>query len=370
MNASVILLMGIILLLVNVSLAFTPRVSRRSNLFGITIPGALQEHEDIQKFRHHFTIIMLLANIFILFPIVPIIAVASPDKLIEMSPIYLALGMIANFALFLVLYFDTRRKLVVLMMKNSNTLDETSKKVIVDPNFRDQKFIFPTSYFVGINLVFVIFSIIYTMLVYDKIPQQIPTNFDAAMNPVVFSEKSFKTVFFAPMMQVFLTILFGVTNQAIYKAKQQLATNHSEQYSQNDRRFRKSSSLGMLTISLLIQVLFVGVQLITITPNSNPFIILPLVIIVLIGTFGINLFIGFKYRQNGEELTPDINFEMPQDDANWKLGGIYYNKKDPSVWVMKKSGLGLTLNMARWETWLFLVTIIVGPLIFTFFMMN
>lgn len=41
-------------------------------------------------------------------------------------------------------------------------------------------------------------------------------------------------------------------------------------------------------------------------------------------------------------------------DSAWKLGLIYFNPDDPTVWVEKRFGVGYTLNFARATAWLLL----------------
>ena len=44
------------------------------------------------------------------------------------------------------------------------------------------------------------------------------------------------------------------------------------------------------------------------------------------------------------------------DNANWKLGGFYYNKKDKRIFVEKRNPMyGITLNFANPKTYLFLL---------------
>ena len=42
------------------------------------------------------------------------------------------------------------------------------------------------------------------------------------------------------------------------------------------------------------------------------------------------------------------------DDANWKFGGFYYNKKDKRVFVEKRNPMyGITLNFANPKAYLY-----------------
>ena len=56
-----------------------------------------------------------------------------------------------------------------------------------------------------------------------------------------------------------------------------------------------------------------------------------------------------------EKISDEINKD---NDNNWKLGSLYYNKNDPAVFVEKRFGIGWTLNWARWQSWMFIVVIL------------
>jgi hypothetical protein len=57
-----------------------------------------------------------------------------------------------------------------------------------------------------------------------------------------------------------------------------------------------------------------------------------------------------RFARPGEPAQGDRS----PDDA-WKLGLVYFNPDDPTVWVEKRFGVGYTLNFARVTTWLILL---------------
>lgn len=46
------------------------------------------------------------------------------------------------------------------------------------------------------------------------------------------------------------------------------------------------------------------------------------------------------------------------DPDNWKLSVFYYNPDDSRVFVLKRSGLGITMNFARPISWVISVGIL------------
>ncbi|MFM2136141.1 MAG: hypothetical protein RL021_1541 [Bacteroidota bacterium] len=53
-----------------------------------------------------------------------------------------------------------------------------------------------------------------------------------------------------------------------------------------------------------------------------------------------------------------------KDPYNWKWGMIYYNKKDPRVWLPKRNPvMGWTLNFAHRSAYIWLIGLMAIPLI-------
>ena len=63
------------------------------------------------------------------------------------------------------------------------------------------------------------------------------------------------------------------------------------------------------------------------------------------------LILSIEYGQSGsrynskDEQQLEINYG--EDGNYWKLGLFYYNPDDSSIWVEKRFGIGLTVNMDR-----------------------
>ncbi|GAC43239.1 DUF5808 domain-containing protein [Paenibacillus popilliae] len=78
---------------------------------------------------------------------------------------------------------------------------------------------------------------------------------------------------------------------------------------------------------------------------------------------------GERYQLQEAEKKNE-SYQVVDDDKYWKLGMFYYNPNDPAVWVEKRSGLGLTNNFACWQSWAFLIGLLVlavAPLALVFF---
>lgn len=98
-------------------------------------------------------------------------------------------------------------------------------------------------------------------------------------------------------------------------------------------------------ISILTQLLFVAIQLVTVFESISPKVVMILSLVFTILIIGLVLWFSLYYGQSGdrlktieinEEEAPKGNIVTGDDDENWKLGMFYFNKQDPSFWVEKE----------------------------------
>ncbi len=70
------------------------------------------------------------------------------------------------------------------------------------------------------------------------------------------------------------------------------------------------------------------------------------------------LVILIRYRQGGGDRAPD---------SCWKLGAIYYNPADPSIFIPKRFGIGYTVNFGNVRSWILLALILAPAICLGFF---
>jgi uncharacterized membrane protein len=75
----------------------------------------------------------------------------------------------------------------------------------------------------------------------------------------------------------------------------------------------------------------------------------------------------WSYRKFSAPSAPD-EVPEPQSDAYWKAGVFYWNPDDPAIFVVKRVGIGITMNFANKWSWIALLAIIVALLVPVFFL--
>ncbi|MBO0479845.1 DUF1648 domain-containing protein [Vagococcus fluvialis] len=365
LNISIGLLMGI-----------TPYINRRDIPFGVSIPVTDKTKEVVNAQKKSYLFINL--GIAIIINIGIFLYGQFKSNIPEEKLVYLCIvSLFIMLGISLVSYVLKHNELKKYKQTLSLEMKQT-KKIVVDLSFRDEKLIFPTSYLVGINLAFVLVTVLLTVFNYQNIPDKLVTQWDFNMNPTTITEKTWGSVMMIPAMQVFITIVMAISNQAYLSAKQQIDGKNPTASSTKSKKFRRQSSLLNLVISILTQLLFVAIQLVTVFESISPKVVMILSLVFTILIIGLVLWFSLYYGQSGdrlktieinEEEAPKGNIVTGDDDENWKLGMFYFNKQDPSFWVEKRMGVGMTFNLAKWQSWAFLIGVIVLPLLLVFLFM-
>lgn len=88
-------------------------------------------------------------------------------------------------------------------------------------------------------------------------------------------------------------------------------------------------------------------------------VLLTLSFVIIISAVILSIHTG----QGGSHLemstSKDRNTIDRDDDRYWKLGLFFFNKNDPTLFLEKRFGIGLSINWARPLAWLSLTVIII-----------
>ncbi|MEG0732934.1 MAG: DUF5808 domain-containing protein [Vagococcus sp.] len=363
-------------IMIGLILGLTPFYSKLDMPFGVTLP----KDEATKKIINHQKKSYLFLNVGMSVLLsVGILTFALFQKEVDLNQlIYFSTSALFIQLILSLGVYITKYKQLRQYKSNLDIKTTSNKKIVVDLSFRDQKLIFPTSYLVGLNIVFVLLTLIITITYYNQIPDNFVTKWDMNMNPVIVTDKSWANVLAIPAIQLFMTVVMGIGNQAYLKGKQQIDTENPEESIARNRKFRKQSSLLNLVISILTQILFVFIQFSIVFQQITPQMMMILTLIFTVTILVIVLWFSLRYGQGGDRLK-QVNVKESEDikhletgifddDANWKLGMFYFNKKDPSFWIEKRMGLGMTFNFAKWQSWAFMVGVILVPLLIGFLM--
>lgn len=252
---------------------------------------------------------------------------------------------------------------------------EESKKIIVDSQYH-QKLDTRGNFSIFIwQLSIIVLTIILTYAFYEKIPQEIPIHWNTSMQVDRWIEKSPWSVLMLPIMQVLLIPVFNFSHYAFIQSKQKLSPLKPVVSAKKSRLFRKAWSNFLWMTAILTQIFFSFLNIFSLFMKESPFwpmmVVIILYLVIILGT---TIYLTLKYGQAGEKLKlgdddegQERYYEDVEEDKKWIGGLFYYDQEDSSIFVEKRFGIGSTLNMARWQSWMMIAGLF-GFIILTIFL--
>ncbi|RTQ93575.1 DUF1648 domain-containing protein [Lysinibacillus telephonicus] len=340
----------IVFLVITLFIAFIqtviPYLVKRTVVFGVTIPDQYTQNPTIKAYKKRYSISVALLSGIIIGGY--IIWAFTNERLEEQVAIA---GTIIEFAIIFIsvswyFYYHGKTK----QLKSKNKWVENLKQVkVTDLSVRSQDEMLPW-YIYLMPILITIGFMLYTIINYELLPDQIPTHWGPSGEPDAFTEKTpFSsiqlTLLLLVMQLMFLGIHIATKNSGIKLSATGLQSSRNRQLS-----LRKYSSWFMLFVVLVITMLMGYFQLTTIHPNiasDYAMAALPLffLAIVLIGTLIFGLKVGRSDKEI--EILEDEKIMDIDEDKYWKGGMFYFNKNDPSIFVEKRFGVGWTINFAN-----------------------
>ncbi|MBO7746705.1 DUF1648 domain-containing protein [Paenibacillus sp. MWE-103] len=191
-------------------------------------------------------------------------------------------------------------------------------------------------------------------LLWKDIPSTLTTHYDLSFAPDGFGRKSWANVFLLNIVQLCLLATIMGTNAVIAQAKAAPSAD-KESGEAKQRKFRYVNSVFLYALSLLLTLFFSYIQATMLygwPPEALRGITIGVMALVAGGIVGLVATVrrlGLQGQGSG-------------DEEHWLAGGgVYYNPRDPAVFVPKKHGIGWTVNFGRPMGWLIIATLVAIP---------
>lgn len=111
-----------------------------------------------------------------------------------------------------------------------------------------------------LDIVVILATVILGFSMYDKIPAKILMHWNINGEVNRWASKSYGTIFWAPLTQVFLTFVKAFTYWIIGKSKQLIDPANPEKSAEQNRIFRYRWSVFTIMTGLVLNVMFVPVN--------------------------------------------------------------------------------------------------------------
>lgn len=354
-------LMYAMFIIMGVSAGVTPLLGRQATPFGVAIAG---KHSTIEKKKKRFAIWNILVSLLLGLPVFFFPFIEDSEKAEMITAIYVTAGITLFMIFTAILYLKMRNDVKKWKQTLPKVDQKKAKKIVIDMNYHDKvKAKSHLTFFIW-QFVIILIPIIIAFAFYDRIPEQIPVQWDSQFEVSRSITKSIWGVLALPGIQVLMIPVFNYSNHAIVKSKQKLSPLDPAGASEKSRQFREAWSNLTFAMTLATQLLISFLFLYSLFSQGRmTWLLIAAIILFLVIIVGGSLYLTFKYGQAGEKLLEEEEqyYTDSDEEAHWKFGVIYFNKEDPSIFVEKRFGIGTTLNLGRWQAWLF----IAGLLLFT-----
>jgi uncharacterized membrane protein len=339
-----------------------PFIVKRTVVFGVTIPVDEIRNEQLLHYKKLYAILTFFISISAL------ALYFTWSKNIPSTENHLILaGLLLPFVILFIsmsLYFYFHMKVTTLKREKQWFKDRKQVKVS-ELNLRTRDEMLPWIVYV-VPMVITVGLMVFTLVNYNNLPDQIPTHWGPDGKPDSFTTKTYLSALTLPLVLLVMNAMFLGINELTRNSGIKLSAGNIKASRVRQLRLRKYTSWLLFFISILISMLFTFLQFNTLYENSVSdllIITMPLAFsaLVFIGTVLMAIKVGKKDSDLDVEVIDEGTGDVinADDDQYWKGGLFYFNPEDPSIFVEKRFGVGWTLNFARPLGYL----ILVGPLL-------
>jgi len=338
------LLMVGIFIFVGILEAMTPHLTRKTTVFGVSIPEPYVKHPQLQSWKIRYSqIIGGIATVCLLGQIGLYLSAMQENKVALVSFIFLYVMLLFSTALYLSYHAKIKK------LKDQEEWEIQIKKVYVtDLSVRQKDETLPPLFFI-LPMMMTFALITFTYMNYDSIPDVFATHWNSVGEVDGWTEKSWLSVISMLLILLTIQISFFIISRGMKSAKIQLSAQAKEASIHRELAQRKYGSWYLAAINFSMTILFVVLHYTTvILKDQTASYFFPLFIVFNVVTLGGLLVLIWKFTKSNERFDEvHTNESAVSDDRYWTWGIFYCNKNDPSLLVQKKFGIGWTVNFAN-----------------------
>jgi uncharacterized membrane protein len=351
------------------SFAFTPYVTRKTELFGVSLPASETNRPELSGMRRAYRNISLLIGAIMIVAHVILSMIYKMEAKQIIADFIIIVGMLIVYFL-LYLAFHNKMKAFKKTQDWSNAGSGGDVPVLIVDTEPASKESFSAVWLILYPIIAVATGL-WLKAIWSSLPSKLPMHMDIAGKVDRWADKDFRTIIELLWPQWLILIIFAGVYFAVRVSKRQIDAENPEESREQGRKFRRVMSASMLFGGALMGIFIGVVEIFTIQAgSSHAAFLIPLVFFAILIILILLLYL--RIGQGGSRMKTKGGASLsrvasnPDDDKYWKLGQFYFNSKDPAVWVEARFGIGFSLNFARPLAWILivvLIAIIVVPII-------
>lgn len=333
---------------------YVNKISNNGIIFGVRLPLEFLKEDELihlEKSYKRVTLIVYFLMLIIFNFVGYRMGNLSAESAEGFTAIFIVTLLIVSNVIFIPFYYKTKR------LKRERGWSYKKRNVVVtDTSLRkpkkDEKYkVLNSNIFLVLCIVPIILTLL-TILRYSGLPDVINIPNTSFGNFEKRTLKGFIILFQFPLSQLAMIILMYFINKVIISSRVDLNSGAIEAAVIRKKKFRRTGSILMLVTTLEMVAMFTLSQLSILYSFSSMILTYIFTAIISITAF-VFIFAFVKIGQGGRNLQGEEKDELyKDDDDNWILGGMYFNKKDPAWMVEKRRGIGWTVNFANPKAWL------------------
>jgi uncharacterized membrane protein len=267
----------------------------------------------------------------------------------------MASGILIYIVISTIIYYYTHRK--VLALKKTEGWESGRKEVLfIDTGFRGTRnekiLVSPWWFMIPVSIIAV--NIILGLAFYKNMPERVPVHWNSLNQIDRWADKSYSLIFQMPVTELFMTGLMFVLYKAIGWAKQQISASNPEVSRERNRLFRLRLSVYMIFVNTIIVLIYTNIDMTylgILNPDADMMLVINAFFTLAILVSAVYLAVstgqgGSRIKLNDDKKEPGTYADR-NDDRYWKWGMIYFNPKDPAIFIEKRFGVGWTINFGR-----------------------
>ena len=334
--------------LVGLTMALTPRLQPRGEVFSVSVPTSAWDDPRIRRLMNRYVAIVIAATV--LFTVAALALCLMGN--VEAS---LAVVVVASLALLAIGYgLILRYRAKVQGLKRACGWVAQSRQHVATIGEGVERAPRPIS--LSWNWLYAPLVALTAAVVavgYGSMPDAIPMHVDVSGNVTDMVPKSPMVAAFPVALEVFLAAVFAFCHWTVLRSKKGLEPGRPASSSWAYGMFAYAQTTFLLVMGLACTAACgLGMALAMIGIVSMGAAVAVIVGVALLCVIG-DLIVGIKYGQSGSRVfrMEASDTLLSDDDRFWKLGMLYCNPNDASLFLPQRSGIGWTVNWGRPAVW-------------------
>jgi uncharacterized membrane protein len=202
-------------------------------------------------------------------------------------------------------------------------------------------------------------------MLYPSMPDRLPMQMDLTGQVSTWVDKSPVTLAFPLLIQAVILVSMVFSHVSITRSKRPVDPSAPATSAYAYGLFAHAQSVFLVVFGLLINAAMICLPLSfawVLTMAQAALVIIIVAVVCVIGSVALSV----VYGQAGSRIAARVEGEggmVDDDDEHWKLGILYFDPDDASVFLPERFGVGWTVNYARPQAWLMIAGLVAAMVV-------